>query len=538
MKNRVLVVDDEETIRTQLKSRLEREGFSVDTADQGEQALRQCGQVDYSVVVTDLKMPGKDGVALLESLRTKPNGPRVILITGHGEKDIAVQALRKGASDYLEKPFDLDQLSQSVKRAAREAQLERENSELVERLEARVQRVEGKAEDQFWFVSRSTSMSKVNEWLTVLRREAMRDAEEPTVLILGASGTGKEGIARMVHAGSRRGKGPWVAVNCANFSEELLESELFGHERGAFTGALQTKRGLFEIAKAGTLFLDEIGEMDLKLQAKLLRVLQERVFRRVGGTQDLDADVRVIAATNRNLEERVKVGRFRDDLFHRINRVVIDLPNLKDRTEDLLPMAQQFAERAFGARGKKFPGFSPEVQVAFRNYSWPGNVRELLNVVERAALVWEGGGALLSQQVSLGSATQTGFASASSRSSTGLSLVSSGQSGATSSENPTKEQLLTPGLTASGTLETYTHLKKRWSEQFEKEYLVAALGRHHGNVSAAAREARLDRSNFLRLLRKYGLKAQGYRPNTGDVGPVSPPVAAPVSAPPSTDKAA
>jgi len=498
MKPRVLVVDDEETIRKLLKSRLEREGFPVEVASNATeaQALFASGG-DVGVVVTDLKMPGTDGFGLTAWCKTKYPVTRVIVITGHGEKDVAVKALRQGASDYLEKPFDLDELTHSVKRCLREYELERENTDLVGRLQARVERVEGKAEDKYWYVSKATAMAKVNDWLTVLRREAMRgDAEEPSVLILGESGTGKEGIARMVHAGSRRGKGPWVAVNCANFNEQLLESELFGHEKGAFTGANTLKRGLFEIAKGGTLFLDEIGEMDVKLQAKLLRVLQEKAFRRVGGTADLTTDVRVVAATNRNLEERVKAATFRDDLYHRLSRVVVDIPSLRERGEDIVPMATQFANRAFTARGKTFAGFTADADGALAGYGWPGNVRELLNIIERAALVYQGAGTIGSKDLALPAARIGGTPS--------LSVVSNGAvSGAAD----------VPGVGG------YMELKKQWSDEFEKEYLIASLQRHGGNVSASAREAKVDRSNFLRLLRRHGLKAQAYR-KPGDTTPM------------------
>jgi DNA-binding NtrC family response regulator len=437
--------------------------------------------------------------------RQKHPQTRVIMITGHGDKDVAIKALKQGAADYLEKPFDLDELSHSIQRCMREYGLEKENTDLVSRLEARVNRVEGKAEDKFWYVSKAASMSKVNEWLTVLRREAMRDAEEPAVLILGESGTGKEGIARMVHAGSRRGKGPWVAVNCANFNEQLLESELFGHEKGAFTGAIGTKRGLFEIAKGGTLFLDEIGEMDVKLQAKLLRVLQEKVFRRVGGNVDVEADVRIVAATNRSLQQNVQTGKFREDLYHRISRVVLELPALRERNEDVVPMAIQFAERAFRSRGKTFSGFTPDAETNLRDYNWPGNVRELLNVIERTALIWHGNGTVTPTDLSI--------------SSNGQGTPSGGR----------KFDLVTGGGEAT---DGYTELKKRWSDSFEREYLIGSLQRHGGNVSAAAREARLDRSNFLRLLRRHSLKAQDYRKTTQ---PGMPDVAATVE---STPKAA
>jgi DNA-binding NtrC family response regulator len=488
MRPRILVVDDEDTIRKLLKSRLEREGQDVETACNAEEAEQAFTKGEVGVLVTDLKMPGKDGFALMTWAREKYPFVRVIVITGHGEKEVAIKALRFGASDYLEKPFDLDELSHSVKRCVREYQLERDNNDLIARLEARAERVEGKAEDHFWYVSQSTAMAKVNEWLTVLRREAMRgEAEEPAVLILGESGTGKEGIARMVNAGSRRARGPWVAVNCANFSEQLLESELFGHEKGAFTGATTLKRGLFEIAKGGTLFLDEVGEMDIKLQAKLLRVLQEKAFRRVGGTADIDADVRVVAATNCDLQVRVRDGVFREDLYHRLSCVVVQMPPLRARTEDIVPMAQQFSQRAFHQRGKTFTGFTPDAEAAIRAYDWPGNVRELLNVVERCALIFEGSGPVTLRQLSIPAAgVQSGT--------TKLSLVKSPF-----------------GSPSDSGAEGYTSLKKKWSDQFEREYLASALARHGGNVSSAAREAKLDRSNFLRLLRRYGLNAQEFR---------------------------
>ncbi|OFY99106.1 MAG: hypothetical protein A2Z97_09715, partial [Bdellovibrionales bacterium GWB1_52_6] len=346
------------------------------------------------------------------------------------------------------------------------------------------QRVEGKAEDRYWYVSKANAMAKVNEWLTVLRREAMRgNAEDPSVLITGESGTGKEGIARMIHAGSRRARGPWVAVNCANFNEQLLESELFGHEKGAFTGATSLKRGLFEIAQGGTLFLDEMGEMDVKLQAKLLRVLQEKLFRRVGGTADIKTDVRVIAATNRDLENRTKEGSFREDLYHRLSGVVFELPPLRERTEDIVPMARDFFERSFRARGKNFTGFTPEAEAALQEYPWPGNIRELMNVTERVALLWSSQHLISPKDL-------------------GISLRPSGP--------PSLELVKTDGLQA-GEAGNYTSLKKKWTESFEREYLIAALARNGGNVSAAAREAHLDRSNFLRLLRKYTLRAQSYR---------------------------
>lgn len=488
MKNgRIIVVDDEETIRKLLKTRLEREGYEVLVFSGAEEAMAAWGQSPVAVLVTDLKMPGKDGFELMSWCREKYPQISMIVITGHGEKEAAIRALKLGAMNYLEKPFDLDEFSSSIKQGCRTYELEMENAELIERLEARAQRIEGKVEDQYWFVSQAAAMAPVNDWLTILRRESMRgQAEEPTVLITGESGTGKEGIARMIHAGSRRGKGPWVAINCANFNESLLESELFGHERGAFTGANSLKRGLFEIAKGGTLFLDELGEMELKLQAKLLRVLQEKVFRRVGGTTDLSTDVRIIAATNRSLPERVTQGYFREDLYHRINKVVIEIPSLRNRAEDILPMAKAFAERSYQSRGKIFKGFAPPIESLLTQYEWPGNVRELMNMIDRAALIDHGHGMIDAHNLSLPVKLEPGLVS---QVTPKLSLVKPGEVG---------------GL-------RYTAMKKKWSESFEKEYLTSILARHRGNVSSAAREAQIDRSNFLRLLRKYQLRSQNFR---------------------------
>jgi DNA-binding NtrC family response regulator len=463
-------------------------------------------------VVTDLKMPGRDGFQLMKALKEKNIYTKYVVITGHGEKEAAVQSVKYGATDYLEKPFDLEEFVHTVKRCQKEYALQSENQDLMARLEARIERVEGKAEASSWYASKSDSMAKVNEWISVLKRESTRvEAEEPSVLILGESGTGKEGIARQVQSASRRTKGPWVAVNCANFNEQLLESELFGHEKGAFTGANSMKRGLFEIAKGGTLFLDEIGEMDVKLQAKLLRVLQEKTFRRVGGTMDIDTDVRVVAATNVNLTEKVANGAFREDLYHRLSRVVVEVPALRTRATDIVPMAKHFANHAFESRGKHFPGFTPDAESAIQNYPWPGNVRELQNVIERVALVHVGNSPITPSNLTLpqGKPGQViGFPGARAN----LSVVQGG-GGAPASQAapvgaPSNPNPATNGTTESG---SYMEMKKQWVEAFEKEYLINTLTRHGGNVSAAAREAKLDRSNFLRLLRRHAIKASDFR---------------------------
>lgn len=497
----ILIVDDEESIRKLLKTRFEREGLTVHTAENATQAIETIkAQPSISVVVTDVKMPGMSGIELTGQIRASgKSAPKVIVMTGHGEKSTAIESLRLGASDFREKPFDMEEMVHSVTRTLNEVRLERENEEHVNRLQERVARVEGKDADQYWYVSRSKAMEPVNEWLKVLQRESMRGTvDEPTTLILGESGTGKEGIARMIHASSRRAKGAWIAVNCANFNETLLESELFGHEKGAFTGAVQQKRGLFELASGGTLFLDEIGEMDAKLQAKILRVLQEGTFRRVGGTIDIKTDIRLLAATNQNLLTKIEQGQFREDLYHRLSRVVINLPALRERSEDIVPMSAQFFEKAFSKRGKQFEGFTSDAEAALQKYPWPGNVRELLNVVERTALLWNQNG-----KVDLGHIALP----VSKTKSVGGAAVQEFKPGLTLNTNTFQ---FSQGNTGPE-LENYTQLKKRYADAFEREYLIHVLERNQGNVTAAAKESGIDRSNFLRLLRRHGVSAQNFR---------------------------
>ena len=504
-KQKIMIADDDAGIRKIMGTRFEREGYEVVHAGNMDEALTQLqSNGEIAVIVSDynFEVPGKTGIDLLKAVKKNGNGPKVIMMTGYSEKTTAIDALRLGASDYLEKPFEMEEMVHSVQRTCREYFLEKENSEFVSRLEARVARVEGKSEDQYWFVSKAKSMEAVNDWLRVLQRESMRtgatqDAEEPTTLITGENGTGKEGIARMIHASSKRAKGPWIAVNCANFNSELLESELFGHEKGAFTGATAQKRGLFEISKGGTLFLDEIGEMDIKLQAKMLRVMQEKTFRRVGGSEDIAADVRIVSATNKNLSDCIANGTFREDLYHRVSRVIIDLPALRARNEDIVPMSELFFERAFHTRGKHYEGMNEDAMELLQKYSWPGNVRELLNVVERTALLWDKSGKISAKDIYLNPSS--------------------------SNHNPTppkkkfdynedyKPSVSMNFVDYSAQSQTYTVMKKKWSEVFEREYLMSVLNRTQGNVTAAAKESGIDRSNFLRLLRRHGIHAESFR---------------------------
>ena len=351
-------------------------------------------------------------------------------------------------------------------------------------LEARVERTEGKAEDRLAFISRSPAMARVNEWMNVLRRDSMRnEGKEATILLVGESGTGKEGIARMCHVTSRRGRGPWVTVNCSLMNSQQIESDLFGYERGAFNGATSAKRGAFEIARGGTLYLDGADHMDTALQAKVFAAIQAGSFTTMGGSEKIEMEVRLISSVSTDIQKKVSDSAFRYDLYQVLGSVIIEMPNLRERADDVVLMATQFAERSFKSQGKIFAGFSPEAQEGLKSYGWPGNEAELLTVVERTALIHHG-----NQPVGLRTLM--------------LSVGAQGSNGA-------KLEL----VSSNGTTTEYGYmmLKKKYSDSFEKEYLVATLARNGGNVSAAAREAQLDRSNFLRLLRRHGLRAQEYR---------------------------
>lgn len=515
IQSRILIVDDESSIRSLLGQALEKEGYSVSVASSAEDAEKVFGAGSgFAVVVTDLKMPGKDGFYVLKSVRAKNPLTRVMVITGHGDKAAAIEAVRAGACDYLEKPFEMPTFLKAVTQAVHQYQRAFNEADRTAALEAKLDFIYSKDKNSEMFEPTSKSMAQVTQWLGVLKRESQQTlAEEPCVLITGESGTGKEGIARSIHSNSRRKDQTLVSINCANLSESLLESELFGHEKGAFTGAQSMKRGLFEIAKGGTLFLDEIGEMDAKLQAKLLRTLQEKKIRRVGGTLDIPVDVRVIAATNAALDKLILAGKFREDLYHRINRVVIALPALRDRKEDLLPMARFFATKAFKSRHKKFDGFTAESEMALKEYAWPGNVRELENVIERAALIHSGNGPVSAQVLGISNRTSATVIKPSfkvvdgGKTSPGDNGGGGGGGGLPLPTGPDTEAILAD----TGSVRSYMDLKKQWVDAFEKEYLTQILKKYDGNVSAAAREAALDRSNFLRLLRRHSIKASAFR---------------------------
>lgn len=370
---RLLVVDDDETLRQGLTARFQRQGMAVATAGTSADALVLAADQTFDVAILDLHLPDGTGTDLLGKLKDAQPGLEAIMLTGHGSIESAIQAMKLGAYDYLTKPFQWAELEVLLQKAFEKVQLARRERQWEEHLRFESPR--------YRLVGSSPAMQRV---VQLIEKVAPTDA---TVLIRGASGTGKELVARALHYNSPRRGRPLVTINCAALQENLLESELFGHEKGAFTGASTTKPGLIEVAEGGTLFIDEIGEMAAGLQAKLLRVLEDGHFRRVGGTHEAQADVRVIAATNRNLEDEQKAGRFREDLYFRLNVVTIRLPTLRERPADIPELVQHFlSTRPIGPKPFEV---TPEVLQAFLRYEWPGNVRELANVLERAQILAE-----------------------------------------------------------------------------------------------------------------------------------------------------
>jgi len=371
---RVLVVDDDPAIRKIVADRLRAQQYEVERAESGEAALEVVERFEPHLVLSDIKMPGMDGLALLERLKARRPSPEVIMMTAHGTIQLAVEALQKGAADFVEKPFEAARLDHVVRQVLETAGLRARIERLETELSGRHTLVEGK----------SPAMEKA---LTLARRAAASDS---TILLLGESGTGKEVLARHIHQQSARAGGPFVAVNCAVLSPELMESELFGHERGAFTGADRLRTGRIEAAAGGTLFLDEMGELAPAVQAKLLRVLQEREFERLGGTKTLQADVRVIAATHRDLRAAVDAGAFREDLYYRLAVISLALPPLRERTEDLPELIGHFLQRRAADAGRKPMRVAPAAMERLLQYGWPGNIRELNNVIERAVVLAPG----------------------------------------------------------------------------------------------------------------------------------------------------
>lgn len=366
----LLVVDDEASIRELLEIMLKREGYDVATAVSGEDAVKALGKHTYDAVITDIAMPGISGIELLSKVRQQSFDTAVVVMTAHGSTESAVEAMKLGATDYLTKPFQIDEMKIAVANALKIRAIERENRQLRSEL--------GRSFSVDNIIGNSPAMQPVFE---MIKRVS---ATKSNIMILGESGTGKELVAHAIHRNSSDPSAPFVVINCAAVPESLIESELFGHKRGAFTGAVADKEGIFEQAAGGSLFLDEVGDIPLAVQVKLLRAIQQKTFRPVGGTEDKTVDVRILCATNKNLEEMTAKGQFREDLFYRLNVIQIRLPSLRERREDIPALAEHFLRKFAVTMGKPVKSFSKEAMRMLQTYDFPGNVRELENLVERA----------------------------------------------------------------------------------------------------------------------------------------------------------
>lgn len=373
MSEPILIVEDDDTIRVTVGNFLSRQGFNVEVTENGQQALNLLKEKTFALVLLDLHLPDMHGLDILAKIKESDDQPLVVIMTAYPEVRTAVAALKAGAYDYINKPFDLEDLQELIHRAIETKRLRRE----VEwrRAQSDTCGIEG-------LIGTSEPFRNMLEMTAKIAT-----AGKVPVLIRGESGTGKEGIAQAIHCRSPRADGPWITLNCSALPEGLMESEVFGHERGAFTDAKQMKRGLLELADGGTLFLDEIGDLSLALQPKLLRVLETQIFRRVGGQKEIQVDVRFVSATHRDLPRMVREGQFREDLYYRLNVGAIDIPALRERQEDIMPLARHFLEKTAPIVGTAFRGIDPAAAPLLEAYRWPGNIRELRNVMERAAIL-------------------------------------------------------------------------------------------------------------------------------------------------------
>jgi two-component system, NtrC family, nitrogen regulation response regulator NtrX len=446
----ILIVDDEPGVRSALGGVLRDEGYDVDAVESGETCLERLSRQAYDVVVLDIWLPGMDGLQTLARMRERQVDTQVVIISGHGNIESAVRAIKMGAFDFVEKPLSLEKTVLVVRNALRQRNLEAENRALRARVDA-----------QHTMVGDSYAMLKLREQV------AMAAPTNGRVLIFGENGTGKELVARNIHQLSRRRTGPFVEVNCAAIPEDLIESELFGHVRGAFTGAVADRRGKFELAHGGTIFLDEIADMSLKTQAKVLRVLQEQIMEPVGGSNRIKVDARVLAATNKDLTAEIRAGRFREDLYFRLNVVPIFVPPLRDRQEDIPLFADHFMALLAREYGRRPKTFESDALVAMRQYPWPGNVRELRNVIERL-MIMVPGDRISSRDLTFFDQAQPADGRASAQ------------------------------IVASAPL----HEAR---DQFERDYILRALAAQQGNISRTADMLGIERSNLYRKMRSFGI---------------------------------
>ena len=366
---KILVIDDERAIRNSLKEILGDEGYDVDVAEDGPSGLAMVDKERYNIIFCDIKMPGMDGIEVLDKLNEEGIDSAIVMISGHGDIETAVDCIKKGAFDFIQKPLDLNRILITIKNAGEKVSLVKETRQLKKKIYGRQK------------IGESVPMLHIKD---MIEKVAATDAR---VLIMGANGTGKELVARSLHDRSNRSAAPYIEVNCAAIPSELIESELFGHEKGSFTSAIKQHKGKFEQADGGTLFLDEIGDMSLSAQAKVLRVLQERKLSRVGSDKDIEVDVRVIAATNKDLRTEIEKGNFREDLYHRLSVIVIQVPDLKDRSDDIPVLIEYFVDQVCTESGMHRKNFSQEAIELLKKRSWTGNVRELRNVVERLLIL-------------------------------------------------------------------------------------------------------------------------------------------------------
>jgi two-component system nitrogen regulation response regulator NtrX len=450
MKPTILIVDDEPGVRSALSGVLRDEGYNVEAVPSGEACLDRVTRGTVDLIVLDVWLPGMDGLATLARLRERQVEAQVVLISGHGNIESAVRAIKMGAFDFVEKPLSLEKTVLVVRNALRQHRLEAENRAL----RARVDRTQT-------MVGESYAMRQLCEQV------AMAAPTNGRVLIYGENGTGKELVARTIHALSRRRTGAFVEVNCAAIPEELIESELFGHVRGAFTGAVADRRGKFEAADGGTIFLDEIGDMSLKTQAKVLRVLQEQTLEAVGGTARIKVDARVLAATNKDLQAEIKAGTFREDLYFRLNVIPIFVPPLRERQEDTPLLADHFMAEFAREYGRRLKNFEPAATALLQRYPWPGNVRELRNVIERLMIMVPGDSISAADLAFLGQ-----------------------RDGAS------------PELTGPPPSHVTLHEAR---DRFERDLILRTLGEHQGNMSRTAEALGVERSNLYRKMRAFGI---------------------------------
>jgi DNA-binding NtrC family response regulator len=463
MAGRVLVVDDEKGMQIALGSLLRKEGYEVETVGSGEEAVERIETGDFHVVVTDLSMNGISGMQVLERARAFDPDLAVVMITAHGSEKAAVQAMKLGAADYLPKPFDNDELRVVVRKVIDGALLRREHRRLLDQLHG-----------AFGFEQIVGTSPPMRRLFDTIERVADTDV---TVLVRGESGTGKELVANALQTRSRRRSRPIVKMNCAALSRELVESELFGHERGAFTGATARREGKFEAADGGTLFLDEVGDMPLETQAKLLRAIQEKEFERVGGNVPIRVDVRLIAATNQDLEAAVAAGRFREDLYYRLKVVELVIPPLDERGDDVPLLVDHFLKAAAERYGRPAKPLTADALRACVERHWQGNVRELRSVVEQALLL-----------------------------SPGDEITTADLFGTADDPKPAARRAPAADGPVDGTGRSFKEAKEQVVTAFERDFLLGALRRHGGNITKAAEEVGMYRQNFQQKMRELGIR--------------------------------